>query len=191
MAAGRSFRPSGPTGPRAGRPSGRRGGGEDICAVGDLIHPRTVIDALLGRHVELVPRKESGHAIELGVPRTARILSGGAGWRGLGTNRRSPRSQRSRSSRVSSPACSRPGQSGREAMSDIQKITPAIFRVAIVYLRQSSCAQVEHNRESTDRQYASALRPVNSAGPPIASSSSTRTSGCPAPALSRDRGSPD
>jgi hypothetical protein len=26
--------------------------------------------------------------------------------------------------------------------------------VAIVYLRQSSAAQVEHNRESTDRQYA-------------------------------------
>jgi len=29
-----------------------------------------------------------------------------------------------------------------------------LTRVAIVYLRQSSAAQVEHNRESTDRQYA-------------------------------------
>ena len=33
-------------------------------------------------------------------------------------------------------------------------------------------------------------KPVNSAGPPIASSSSMRTSGSPAPALSRDQGSP-
>jgi hypothetical protein len=40
-------------------------------------------------------------------------------------------------------------------MSDIQKITSShLTRVAVVYLRQSSSAQVEHNRESTDRQYA-------------------------------------
>ena len=40
-------------------------------------------------------------------------------------------------------------------MSDIQKITSShLTRVAVVYLRQSSAAQVEHNRESTDRQYA-------------------------------------
>ena len=40
-------------------------------------------------------------------------------------------------------------------MSDIQKITSShLARVAVVYLRQSSSAQVEHNRESTDRQYA-------------------------------------
>ena len=40
-------------------------------------------------------------------------------------------------------------------MSDIQKITSGhLARVAIVYLRQSSSAQVEHNRESTERQYA-------------------------------------
>jgi DNA invertase Pin-like site-specific DNA recombinase len=40
-------------------------------------------------------------------------------------------------------------------MSDIQKINSShLARVAVVYLRQSSCAQVEHNRESTDRQYA-------------------------------------
>ena len=40
-------------------------------------------------------------------------------------------------------------------MSDALKITAShLARVAIVYLRQSSAAQVEHNRESTDRQYA-------------------------------------
>jgi DNA invertase Pin-like site-specific DNA recombinase len=40
-------------------------------------------------------------------------------------------------------------------MNDALKITPSHrARVAIVYLRQSSAAQVEHNRESTDRQYA-------------------------------------
>ena len=46
-------------------------------------------------------------------------------------------------------------------MSDALKITSShLARVAIVYLRQSSAAQVEHNRESTDRQYAL----VNKAG---------------------------
>lgn len=40
-------------------------------------------------------------------------------------------------------------------MSDVQKITSShLARTAIVYLRQSSAAQVEHNRESTERQYA-------------------------------------
>jgi DNA invertase Pin-like site-specific DNA recombinase len=40
-------------------------------------------------------------------------------------------------------------------MNDAVKITSShLARVAIVYLRQSSAAQVEHNRESTDRQYA-------------------------------------
>src|SRR3954449_1984808 len=40
-------------------------------------------------------------------------------------------------------------------MNDVIKITSShLARVAIVYLRQSSAAQVEHNRESTDRQYA-------------------------------------
>ncbi len=44
-------------------------------------------------------------------------------------------------------------------MSDIQKITSShLTRVAAVYLRQSSSAQVEHNRESTDRQYALAQK---------------------------------
>src|SRR6202789_4252010 len=46
-------------------------------------------------------------------------------------------------------------------MSDALKITSSyLARVAIVYLRQSSAAQVEYNRESTDRQYAL----VNKAG---------------------------
>ena len=40
-------------------------------------------------------------------------------------------------------------------MSDAIKITSShLARVAIVYLRQSSAAQVENNRELTDRQYA-------------------------------------
>ena len=40
-------------------------------------------------------------------------------------------------------------------MSESLKISAShLTRVAIVYLRQSSAAQVEHNRESTDRQYA-------------------------------------
>ncbi|MFL5102397.1 MAG: recombinase family protein [Xanthobacteraceae bacterium] len=40
-------------------------------------------------------------------------------------------------------------------MSERAKITPShLARQAIVYLRQSSAAQVEHNRESTDQQYA-------------------------------------
>jgi len=40
-------------------------------------------------------------------------------------------------------------------MSERAKITAShLARVAIVYLRQSSAAQVEHNRESTERQYA-------------------------------------
>jgi DNA invertase Pin-like site-specific DNA recombinase len=40
-------------------------------------------------------------------------------------------------------------------MIESAKIMPRhLVRVAIVYLRQSSAAQVEHNRESTDRQYA-------------------------------------
>ena len=40
-------------------------------------------------------------------------------------------------------------------MNDIAKIEVShLHRVAYIYLRQSSPAQVEHNRESTDRQYA-------------------------------------
>ena len=44
-------------------------------------------------------------------------------------------------------------------MNEHTKITPAhLSRQAIVYLRQSSSAQVEHNRESTERQYALAAK---------------------------------
>jgi len=40
-------------------------------------------------------------------------------------------------------------------MNERAKITANhLSRHAIVYLRQSSAAQVERNRESTDRQYA-------------------------------------
>src|SRR5262249_7018994 len=44
-------------------------------------------------------------------------------------------------------------------MNERAKITAShLARQAIVYLRQSSPAQVEHNRESTQRQYALASR---------------------------------
>ena len=44
-------------------------------------------------------------------------------------------------------------------MNERSKITPShLSRQAIVYLRQSSPAQVEHNRESTERQYALATK---------------------------------
>jgi hypothetical protein len=53
-------------------------------------------------------------------------------------------------------------------MSDALKITSShLARVAIVYLRQSSAAQVENNRESTDR-------PPILDGSPTMSWSSTR-----------------
>src|SRR5215467_4874118 len=43
----------------------------------------------------------------------------------------------------------------RQPMSDVTKIGASqLSRAAYVYLRQSSAAQVEHNRESTQRQYA-------------------------------------
>jgi hypothetical protein len=44
-------------------------------------------------------------------------------------------------------------------MNERAKITVShLSRQAIVYLRQSSAAQVENNRESTDRQYALAAK---------------------------------
>ena len=46
-------------------------------------------------------------------------------------------------------------------MSDENKIQPThLGRSVCVYLRQSTAAQVEHNRESTDRQYQLADRAV-------------------------------
>ena len=44
-------------------------------------------------------------------------------------------------------------------MTEHSKVTAShLSRLAIVYLRQSSAAQVENNRESTQRQYALAQR---------------------------------
>jgi DNA invertase Pin-like site-specific DNA recombinase len=44
-------------------------------------------------------------------------------------------------------------------MNERVKITSShLSRQAVVYLRQSSAAQVEHNRKSTERQYALAGR---------------------------------
>src|ERR1700757_2840461 len=44
-------------------------------------------------------------------------------------------------------------------MNERAKITAShLARHAVVYLRQSSAAQVEHNRESTERQYALASK---------------------------------
>src|SRR6185295_8362244 len=47
----------------------------------------------------------------------------------------------------------------RRPMSDSAKISRShLSRAAYVYLRQSTAAQVEHNRESTQRQYALASK---------------------------------
>ena len=80
-------------------------------------------------------------------------------WRRPGSSSTKPcKSRRSRSSRVSSPGC-QPSRRGREAMNERAKITAShLSRQAIVYLRQSSAAQVENNRELTDRQYALAAK---------------------------------
>jgi hypothetical protein len=44
-------------------------------------------------------------------------------------------------------------------MTERAKITAShLARYAVVYLRQSSAAQVEYNRESTERQYALASK---------------------------------
>ena len=139
------------------RRSTRRGevkDGEDLCAVGDLI-TRAVIDALLSRLAESAPREEGDHAVGVGVSRTARLApTPGGPWDGLG-------SDRSEAQIAALDILSRliaqmlaAGSSGREAMSDRQDHLQPSSRVAVVYLRQSSAAQVEHNRESTDRQYA-------------------------------------
>src|SRR6516162_4623204 len=72
---------------------------------------------------------------------------------------RRPGSPRSACWRASSPACWRTLRRRRRAMNERAKITGAhLSRQAIVYLRQSSAAQVEHNRESTQRQHALASK---------------------------------
>ena len=46
-------------------------------------------------------------------------------------------------------------------MNDLSKISAShLGRAAYIYLRQSTPAQVEHNRESTQRQYALKRIPV-------------------------------
>lgn len=102
-------------------------------------------------------RRRVCHAIESELSRAARPstkpLSSTAD---SGIRSTQPRALRlSRSSRASSHACSKTSRRWRHAMNERVKITPShLARHAIVYLRQSSAAQVEHNRESTDRQYA-------------------------------------
>src|SRR6266702_3976334 len=68
-------------------------------------------------------------------------------------------SRRSGFSHASSREQSRPPNEWRRPMNDLAKIGPShLCRAAYVYLRQSTAAQVEHNRESTQRQYALAAR---------------------------------
>src|SRR6516162_9880189 len=75
-------------------------------------------------------------------------------------------------------------------MNERAKITAShLARHAVVYLRQSSAAQVEHNRESTERQYALASKARELGWPAEGSSSLMKTWAClaaeprPAPAL--------
>jgi hypothetical protein len=76
-------------------------------------------------------------------------------------------------------------------MNDPLKITSShLARAAIVYLRQSSATQVEHNRESTDRQYALVNKASTSDGRPAMSSSSTKISESQGQAAWRDPVSP-
>ena len=57
------------------------------------------------------------------------------------------------------------------------KAQPAhLRRLAVVYVRQSTPAQMERNRESTDRQYALVERAVELGWARRAVRSSTRTS---------------
>src|SRR6266571_3920241 len=68
-------------------------------------------------------------------------------------------SRRSGFSHASSREQSRPPNEWRRPMNDLTKIGAShLSRAAYVYLRQSTAAQVEHNRESTRRQYALAAR---------------------------------
>src|SRR6266705_206139 len=62
-------------------------------------------------------------------------------------------------SHASSRKRSRRPNEWRRPMNDLTKIGAShLGRAAYVYLRQSTDAQVEHNRESTQRQYALAAR---------------------------------
>src|SRR5260370_42568152 len=62
-------------------------------------------------------------------------------------------------SHASSRKRSRRPNEWRRPMNDLTKIGSShLSRAAYVYLRQSTAAQVEHNRESTQRQYALAAK---------------------------------
>src|SRR5712691_10043381 len=62
---------------------------------------------------------------------------------------------RSKSSQGSSPVRPQITATRRKIMNDLVKVKPShTQRTAFVYIRQSSPAQVEYNRESTARQYA-------------------------------------
>src|SRR2546430_8137297 len=77
-------------------------------------------------------------------------------------------------------------------MNERAKITAShLARHAVVYLRQSSAAQVEHNRESTERQYALASKARELGWPAERMSSLMKTWAClaaeprPAPGFAR------
>jgi hypothetical protein len=82
-------------------------GDHDLGSLEDLLHLRKVIDALIGRHVESAPRKESDHAIETGLPRPTQScpesLSSSAVGDGVAAARRSLEGRGARDSRT--PHC--------------------------------------------------------------------------------------
>src|SRR5262249_35003167 len=123
-----------------------------LAPLADLLRARTLVDAVLGRCVIPQPAsaadEESCHAADLGVSRSSPTAT------------KAKRSARCRSTRRGDQD-SRPHHraSGRRLMNDRAKIGAShLSRAAYVYLRQSTTAQVEHNRESTQRQYALAAR---------------------------------
>ena len=68
-------------------------------------------------------------------------------------------------------------------MTDPSKIKPShTQRAAFIYIRQSTPSQVEHNRESTARQYALADRACQLGWSREQVVIVDETSGCPAPA---------
>ncbi len=65
-------------------------------------------------------------------------------------------------------------------MSETGKITAShLSRTAVIYVRQSTLAQVQRNTESTARQYDLAGRAASWAGRRARSGSSTATWACP------------
>ena len=135
----------------------------------DLLRTRTVVDALLRR---LADHNSGATDPSLQEPHRATALSQLRGHAApsvlcVGPLGRQPQDGCDRG------VCPTDHQSGlgllkirRRTMTDISKINPThTQRSAIVYVRQSTVLQVEHNRESTDRQYSLAWQSVNSAGP--------------------------